>query len=487
MRYHTILPTERGVLMRGGVPIRWLEPGRHFTWSGTVVRHDLTLGATPWSPELEAILPHGAAERIDVPVRHRGLLTVDGQPADVLSPGRWLVWKARSVTDVQIVDTDDITTPIPTPFVERIPSDERNHVVISDDRRGLLSQGGRLVALLDPGERWLWWTGTGNNVSTFLPLWSPWTPQLDAILPEGAAEILDVPVGQIAAISRDSIPTAVLVPGRYILWQLQHAITAQLHSTEDVHTTLPHRWWALVPAGQLQATTVSTHQKALLYIDGALSEVLEPGRYGVNTLDRDVRLKAVDLWEQELQITGQEVMTADKVSLRINIIVRFQITDPVLACEGTSSVTEALYSEAQMVARRHVAGVTVDALLEKRHAARVAMLSELAQRAEALGVVVAGVDLKDVVLPGEMKAIFNQVISAQKRAAANVITRREETAATRSLANTARMLENNPTLLKLKELEALKELAERVDAVNIVATPGELMGRLSLSGTSLSG
>ncbi|MFT5679814.1 MAG: regulator of protease activity HflC (stomatin/prohibitin superfamily) [Myxococcota bacterium] len=483
MRHLTILPTQRGVLLQAGVPVRWLESGRHFVWSGTLTRYDLTEGATLWSPELEAILPHGAADRIDVPANHRGLLTVDGLPTSVLAPGRWLVWKIRSTTDVQIVDTDDITTPIPSAFVALIPSGERHQAVICDENRGLLKQGGRLVALLSPGEHWLWWMGQGNSVTLITTLWTLWTPQLDAILPPNAAEILDVPVGQIATISQDGIPATTLVPGRYILWQLSHRITAELHATDGVHTTLPHRWWPLVTPGQLQTTTVKTHQRALLYIDGALSEVLEPGRYGVNTLDRDVRLETVDLWEQELQITGQEVMTADKVSLRINIIVRFQITDPVLACEGTSSVTEALYSEAQMVARRHVAGVTVDHLLEKRNAARVAMLSELADRGEVLGVAIAGVDLKDVILPGEMKAIFNQVIAAQKRAAANVITRREETAATRSLANTARMLENNPTLLKLKELEALKELAERVGTVNIVATPGELMGRLSLSST----
>ena len=133
-----------------------------------------------------------------------------------------------------------------------------------------------------------------------------------------------------------------------------------------------------------------------------------------------------------------------------------------------------------MVARRHVAGVTVDELLEKRRAARAAMLTELSSRGESLGVAIAGIDLKDVILPGEMKAIFNQVIAAQKRAAANVITRREETAATRSLANTARMLENNPTLLKLKELEALKEMASQIGELTVVATPDQLIERIGL-------
>ncbi len=89
-------------------------------------------------------------------------------------------------------------------------------------------------------------------------------------------------------------------------------------------------------------------------------------------------------------------------------------------------------------------------------------------------------DLKDVVLPGEMKTLLNQVIEAEKRAAANVILRREETAATRSLANTAKLLESNPTLLRLKELESWKEIAATVGNVTVVASPQQLLGQLSL-------
>ena len=477
---HVIIhSSERGVLWRSGAAVRWLGPGSHFVW-GTVTRYDLNQGVTPWSPELADILPKGAAERVDVLERHRGLLTVDGLPTACLEPGRWLLWKLRSETAIQVVDTTDITTPIPPAFVAQIPPPMRRSVLVPDDRRGLLRQGGRLVSLLAPGEHWLWWQGEGNAVTLATLQWMAWSPQLQAILRPGDAEVLDVAVDQLALLSADGMPHAVLGPGRYVLWQLHHKITAALHSAAVVHTTIPQRWWPLIPTGQLQITTVQTHQKALLYIDGALSEVLDPGRYGVHTLDRDVRIELVDLWEQELQISGQEVMTADKVSLRINIIVRFQITDPVRATEGTESIQAALYSEAQMVARRHVAGVSVDELLEKRQAARAAMLAELSSRGEVLGVAIAGIDLKDVILPGEMKTIFNQVIAAQKRAAANVITRREETAATRSLANTARMLENNPTLLKLKELETLKEMAGQIGELTVVATPDQLLQRIGL-------
>jgi regulator of protease activity HflC (stomatin/prohibitin superfamily) len=151
---------------------------------------------------------------------------------------------------------------------------------------------------------------------------------------------------------------------------------------------------------------------------------------------------------------------------------------------AVASLDAAVYTEAQMVARRWVAGATVDQLLERRHDARAAMRAELGERASRWGAAIVEMDLKDIVLPGEMKTILNQVIEAEKRAAANVILRREETAATRSLANTAKLLEQNPTLLRLKELEAWKEIAERVEQLTLIATPQDLAARLTLPGSA---
>ena len=79
------------------------------------------------------------------------------------------------------------------------------------------------------------------------------------------------------------------------------------------------------------------------------------------------------------------------------------------------------------------------------------------------GIDVRSVGVKDVILPGDMKDILNQVVATEKAAQANVIKRREETAATRSLLNTARLMDENPTLLRLKELEVLEKVTEKVD------------------------
>lgn len=69
------------------------------------------------------------------------------------------------------------------------------------------------------------------------------------------------------------------------------------------------------------------------------------------------------------------------------------------------------------------------------------------------------VGIRDIILPGDMRDLMNKVTEARKAAEANFIARREETAAMRSQANTAKVLENNPTLMRLRELEVLEKIA----------------------------
>ena len=90
-----------------------------------------------------------------------------------------------------------------------------------------------------------------------------------------------------------------------------------------------------------------------------------------------------------------------------------------------------------------------------------------------IGVEVTELGIKDVILPGEMRDLINKVVEAEKTAQANLIRRREETAATRSLLNTAKLMENNPTLLRLKELESLERVTEKIGRVDVHASSGE--------------
>ncbi|MEO1234614.1 MAG: slipin family protein, partial [Myxococcota bacterium] len=193
---------------------------------------------------------------------------------------------------------------------------------------------------------------------------------------------------------------------------------------------------------------------------------------------RSLSVERIDLRETERAVSGQEVMTADKVTLRLTAMARYRIVDAEKATETVRELDSALYGEIQMAVRREVAGHRLDQLLDARREVSAALLAQVQERAAPWGVEVRSVDVKDIVLPGDMKALMNQVIEAEKQAAAQVILRREETAAVRSQANTAKMLDASPTLRRLKELEAMKEIAQAIDQVTLVAGADELVSRI---------
>jgi regulator of protease activity HflC (stomatin/prohibitin superfamily) len=359
-------------------------------------------------------------------------------------------------------------------------------VILQDHERGLLVRSGRVAGWLEPGRHRLWSRHTEVRKIDLNAGVTPLTPELRAVVPAGAAEEIEVPHKSIALVTIDGRPAACLLPGRYLLWQLRAEVTAEVVSTAPVlaNEHVPPAFRPLVPATHLASFTVSAHERAVVYVDGAIERTVGEGAWAFFCADRTFSVVKVDLRERDLSINGQEVMTADKVTVRTNLVIKLRVTDPERLLREVTTLDNALYTEAQMVARRWVAGVTVDQLLERRHEARAAMRAELGERTAAWGVAIVEIDVKDIVLPGEMKTILNQVIEAEKRAAANVILRREETAATRSLLNTAKLLEQNPTLLRLKELEAWKEIAEKVEQLTVIATPQELAARLALPGAA---
>jgi len=204
----------------------------------------------------------------------------------------------------------------------------------------------------------------------------------------------------------------------------------------------------------------------LLIVDGELREVLKPGATAYWKYGRNVKVELAELRLQTMEVAGQEILTRDKVSLRLNLTALWQVTDAVKARSVVSNAAEYVYKELQLALREAVSSRTLDELLTDKGAIdrEVAMS---AAKLEASGLAVRSVGVKDVILPGEMKTILNQVVEAEKVAQANLIRRREETAATRSLLNTARLMEENPTLLRLKELETLEKVTEKVGSLTV--------------------
>jgi regulator of protease activity HflC (stomatin/prohibitin superfamily) len=205
----------------------------------------------------------------------------------------------------------------------------------------------------------------------------------------------------------------------------------------------------------------------LLIVDGAMREVLQPGLVAYWKFQRQIKVEIVDLRLQSMEVAGQEILTRDKVSLRVNLTALWQVLDAVKARASLTNFVEYVYKELQFALREAVGARTLDELLGDKGALDREIGATVAGKVESYGIAVRSVGVKDVILPGEMKTILNQVVEAEKVAQANVIRRREETAATRSLLNTARLMDENPTLLRLKELETLEKVTEKIDKLTV--------------------
>ena len=213
--------------------------------------------------------------------------------------------------------------------------------------------------------------------------------------------------------------------------------------------------------------TVADGHVGFLQIDGKRSEVLLPGVHVFWKFDRDISGQMIDCRLQNMEVNGQEILTADKVALRVNLSATWRVVDAERVLESLADHSGFLYRELQLALRTVVSTRTLDALLEDKNQLNEEVQTLVAQRAADYGLLVSTVGARDIVLPGEMKTILAQVVEAQKRAEANLILRREETQATRSLHNTAKVMEGNATLLRLKELEVLERVSTQIGTLNV--------------------
>ena len=349
-------------------------------------------------------------------------------------------------------------------------------IIVSEKQRGLLYRNGELVEWLEPGKhiRFAWLDILFVEYLDVTVANCTFRPEVAKFAPGADWTELSVQADEIAIVYVDGLPAQLLRPGRYMLWQIWAEVVAEVYSLDELQPTIPERLWGWLPFNLANIVTAMPYQRMLVYEDGRRAAEVHERRTLLSKLNRTLEVVKVDMRQTERTIVGQEVMTADKVSLRMSVILKYRIVDAVRSVERVDDLNDALYSQAQMAVRRFVGGTRLDQLLENRREVADGMTDAVAARAVDWGVEVLAVDIKDVVLPGEMKALMNRVIEAEKQAAAQVIMRREETAATRSQANTAKMLEANPVLLRLKELEALKEIAQSLDQVTLVAGTGDL-------------
>jgi regulator of protease activity HflC (stomatin/prohibitin superfamily) len=209
----------------------------------------------------------------------------------------------------------------------------------------------------------------------------------------------------------------------------------------------------------LKRVTVFEHQRGIRYVRGKYTRTLGPGQYWFSSLWTTISI--VDVRVAFVSIPGQEVLTADGVTVKTTIAASYEVEEPYLAVTKNQSYIAAMYLLLQLALREIVSTEKIDSLLEGRAELGKRLVEKVGPQAKELGLHLISADAKDLMLPADLKKVYAQVVKAQKESQALLEKARSETAALRSLANAAKMIEDNPNLLQLRALQIVEESAGR--------------------------
>jgi len=351
------------------------------------------------------------------------------------------------------------------------------YVTVKDDERALIYRGGKFERLAGPGKTSIFDPFANASAEVLKVVRTELAAEKALLLkkthPRLAAEHLEIVQAgptEVAIVSFDGEPKHIVLPNTTrAFWKTITRVDVEKIETNG-GLRVPQRIIEKVDLARtsvIVSAVVEQHEAALLIVDGELKERLGPGRHAFWQVGHTVRLPKIDLRPQALEVTAQEILTKDRVSIRVTLTAFWRVIDPVIAATASADAGGTLYRLVQFAIREAVATRTLDDILSARDAIDQEVRAFVSERATALGAEVGEIGVKDVILPGEIRDLLNKVVEAERVAKANLIRRQEETAATRSLLNTAKLMENNPLLLRLKELEALEKLVEKVGRIDL--------------------
>lgn len=356
-------------------------------------------------------------------------------------------------------------------------------VTIHQNEKGLLFRNGRFVKVLEAGVHHALFRET-IQVCRVCESLAARGCTLDILLQEEGLfdQVTEVQVADQHLLLHfvDGRFDGCLTPGRHAFWNAagMHTFLEADTSVSEVAQDIPTYLFRDLPEVFYIKAEVAEFQRACLYLDNRFVRLLDPGTYYFWRTEVKVEVLPIDTRLLQMGLSGQEMLTQDKVTLRINFALTYRVTDCAQAQTRIGDYEEQLRLASQLSLRDCVGQYCLDDLLRSKDEVSREVLRLLQDKARALYLEVADAGIKDLILPGEIRDIMNGVLAAEKRAQANVITRREEVASTRSLLNTARLMEENPTLYRLKELEALERICQQVGSISVTGS-GDLLTQLT--------
>lgn len=356
-------------------------------------------------------------------------------------------------------------------------------IIVNEKQKGFLFKNGKYIRLLGAGKYYLFGGREIEISDQDQPITSNKCALETLLSDKNVAEkvaVAEVADEQLALHYVNGQFSSVLRHGKYAFWSDvdRHEFKIVDISNPTVDESVPEYVFSKITQYYYTKIEVAEYQKARLYFNQKLERILSAGTYYFWKTPVKVDVDFVDTRLTQMDITGQEILTADKVSIRINFVCNYRITDYVRILTEIDNFTEQIHVAAQLALREYVGKFKLDEILENKEQMSEFVFERLKEKGKELFVEITDAGVKDIILPGEIREIMNTVLVAEKRAQANVITRREEVASTRSLLNTAKLMDENQTLYKLKELEYVERICENVGNISLTGN-GNILSQLT--------
>lgn len=301
---------------------------------------------------------------------------------------------------------------------------------------------------------------------------------------------VEVPDGSLGFCYINGKLHGLLEAGEHVFWSVYDKCEVKLVSmeTEKIGPEVTKQMLELVPKKYYESVSVEEGETALVWFDNLLQEELTKGEYHYWGYDKTVTAKVLNMKQTSMDIVGQEILTKDKIGIRMNVACMYRIRDAVEFVGKITDFKSQLYTCVQLAIREITGNYKLDEILVMKEAVSKEIFARLKEEENLFCVEFISAGIKDIILPGEIQSIMNTVLVAEKTAQANVIARREEVASTRSLLNTAKLMDENKTLYRLKELEYLERICDRVGEISVNGNGGlvEQLGKfLNMDNTNL--
>lgn len=345
-------------------------------------------------------------------------------------------------------------------------------ITVTKNERALIYKNGLLIDVMKYGTHQLFWNK--SVVKVFEKTVVPATSHLFADLENGEFSNMllryEVDANQLLLRSLGKNIVETYTAGTYLFWKSEMAFSYELIETSSTKNITNFERSVLESAVMIERVhkvIVPEGNQLVVFVNGAYQYTLAADTYYFWKNANVFSFKVVDLRTLNIEVQGQELLTKDKTSIRVNFSGQYKIVNIHRAMVENSNYFNQMYASIQLAIREIIGSQTLDQLLETKTELSAQLVGRANDLLQNIGLELITGGLKDIILPGDVKEILNKVLVAEKQAQANMIMRREETATTRNLLNTARLMEENEMLYKLKEMEFVERIAEKIEGINI--------------------